>query len=161
MILTNKNEIARFSLPRQNSGKKLCLSDYFASIESGRVDVAAFQIVSLGAQAVEYVHSLQERGDITEAFYHHGLAVQLTEAAAVWTHQRIRRELGLSARQGKRYSWGYPAIPDLSQHQLLFKFLPAEEALGIHMTSAFQFVPEYTTAALIVHHPQAAYFRME
>ena len=157
----DRNEIGRFSLPRQKSGQRLCLSDYFAPRSSGRMDVAAFQIVTLGSQSTEYVHKFQAAGDITEAFYHHGLAVQLTETAAVWVHQCIRKELGLAARQGKRYSWGYPAIPDLSQHQILFRLLPAEKALGIRLTSAYQFIPEYTTAALVVHHPDAAYFRME
>ena len=156
-----KEEIARFSLPRQSSRQHLCLSDYFAQRSSGRMDVAAFQIVTLGNQSTEYVHKLQTAGDITEAYYHHGLAVQLTEAAALWIHQRIRKDLGLHSRQGKRFSWGYPAIPDLSQHRLLFRLLPAEKALGIRMTSAFQFIPEYTTAALIVNNPEAAYFRME
>ena len=154
-------EIARFNLPRQANGDRLCLSDYFAPRDSGRMDVAAFQIVTLGLKSTELVHKLQAAGDITEAFYHHGLAVQLTETAAVWTHLHIRKELGLSARQGKRYSWGYPAMPDLSQHQLLFSLLPAEKALGIHLTSAYQFVPEYTTAALVVHHTDAAYFRID
>lgn len=156
-----KQEIARFTLPRQQRGQRLCLSDYFAPQSSGKLDVAAFQIVTLGNQSTEFVHKLQTGGDITEAFYLHGLAVQLTEAAALWIHQRIREELGLHTRQGKRYSWGYPAIPDLTQHELLFSLLPAEKALGIRMTSAFQFIPEYTTAALIVHNPEAAYFRME
>ncbi|MDP2964743.1 MAG: methionine synthase [Pelolinea sp.] len=159
--LQDKNEITRFNLPRQTGGQRLCLSDSFSPRGSGRIDVAAFQIVTLGSPSTEYVHKFQAAGDITEAFYHHGLAVQLTETAAVWTHQRIRKELGLAARQGKRYSWGYPAIPDLSQHQLLFRLLPAEKALGIRLTSAYQFIPEYTTAALVVHHPDAAYFRME
>jgi 5-methyltetrahydrofolate--homocysteine methyltransferase len=154
-------EINRFTLPRQTSGQHLCLSDYFVPKGSNQMDAAAFQIVSLGPSSVEYVHKFQTAGDITEAYYHHGLAVQLTEAAAVWIHQRIRKELGLAAHQGKRYSWGYPAIPDLSQHRLLFNLLPAEKELGIHMTSAYQFIPEYTTAALVIHHPDAAYFRME
>jgi 5-methyltetrahydrofolate--homocysteine methyltransferase len=156
-----KKEIARFSLPRQPGGQRLCLSDYFAPQSSGRMDIAVFQIVSLGNKSTEFVHKLQAAGDITEAFYHHGLAVQLTEAAAQWIHRRIRKELGLNARQGKRYSWGYPAIPDLSQHEILFRLLPAEKQLGIRMTSAFQFIPEYTTAALIIHNPEAVYFRME
>ena len=158
---SERKETARFNLPRQKSGQRLCLSDYFAPRGSGRMDIAAFQIVTLGTRSTEFVHDLQEAGDITEAFYHHGMAVQLTEAAAVWTYQRIRKELRLAVRQGKRYSWGYPVIPDLSQHQLLFRLLPAEKALGISLTSAYQFIPEYTTAALVVHHTDAAYFRME
>ena len=157
----DKQELARFRLPRQTAGQHLCLSDYFAPQSSNRMDIAAFQIVTLGNKSTEFVHRLTADGNITEAFYHHGLAVQLAEAAAQWTHRCIRKELRLDARQGKRYSWGYPAIPDLSQHELLFRLLPAEKELGIRMTSAFQFIPEYTTAALVVHNPAAAYFRMD
>jgi 5-methyltetrahydrofolate--homocysteine methyltransferase len=162
LIILNEDlsEAERFALPRQPFGARLCLADYFAALD-GEPGLAIFQIVTLSGQTVAHVHDLQKQGDIAEAFYHHGLAVQLTEAAANWAHQRIREELGLSARQGKRYAWGYPAIPDLAQHAALFRLLPAEKALGLKLTSAFQFVPEYTTAALVAHHPQAAYFRMD
>jgi len=151
----------RFHFPRQKSGEGLCLSDYFRDARAGPADLAALQIVSLHRAAVEYVRDLQARGEISQAFYAHGLAVQLTETAAQYMHQCIRQELGLKAGQGKRYSWGYPAMPDLSQHRLLFQLLPAQEELDIQLTSAFQFIPEYSTAALIVHHPQAAYFAAE
>ncbi len=157
----SEKEFTRFNLPRQTSGQHLCLSDYFASHDSGKVDVAALQIVTLGNRATDYIRKLQDAGDITEAFYHHGLAVQLTEAAAEWTHQHIRKELALHQRQGKRYSWGYPALADLSQHKVLFSILPAENSLGIQLTSAYQFIPEYSTAALVVHNSHAVYFRMD
>ncbi len=156
-----KRETARFRLPRQPGGQRLCLSDYFAPQSSNFMDIAALQIVTLGKVSAEFVHQLTAAGNITEAFYHHGLAVQLAEAAAQWMHRHIRKELLLGAQQGKRYSWGYPAIPDLSQHEILLRLLPAEKMLGIGMTSAYQFIPEYTTAALIVHNPSAAYFRMD
>ncbi len=154
-------ETLRFHLPRQLQAPGLCLSDYFMDTSAGRRDVAAFQFVTLGQAAADHVRSLHEADDITGAFFAHGLAVQLTETAAVYMHARIRRELGLKANQGKRYSWGYPAIPDLSQHELLFKLLPVGQELGIRLTSAFQFVPEYSTGALIVHHPEAVYFQMK
>ena len=153
-------EQLRFAFPRQQDERGLCLSDYFANVKSGRRDIAAFQIVTLGQAAVEYVQKLEEEQDMTASFFAHGLAVQITEAAADFLHNLIRQELKLDAGQGKRYSWGFPAIPDMSQHELLFKLLPAEEALHIQLTSAFQFVPEYTTAALVLHHPQAAYFKI-
>jgi 5-methyltetrahydrofolate--homocysteine methyltransferase len=155
------NSSIRFAFPRQPSDERLCLADYFSPRNAGEKDVVAFQIVSLGQASAEYVHRLQESAGITEAFYAHGLAVQITEAAAGYVHELIRKVLGLERGRGKRYSWGYPALPDLSQHELLFQLLPAEKLLGIRMTSAFQFIPEYTTAAIIVHHPAAAYFRME
>ena len=154
-------ETLRFALPRQKQAPGLCLSDYFADVRSSKRDLAAFQFVTLGQAAADHVHALHEADDITEAFFAHGLAVQLTETAAIYMHARIRCELGLKANQGKRYSWGYPAIPDLSQHELLFKLLPAEQELGIRLTSAFQFVPEYSTGALIVHHPEAVYFQIQ
>ena len=155
-----QEEALRFNFPRQKDGKQLCLSDYFASLQSGQRDVAAFQIVTLDQATADYVHQLHEQDEIIEAFFSHGLAVQITETAAQYMHQHIREELNLEPRQGKRYSWGYPAIPDLSQHELVFKLLPAEQILGISLTSAYQFIPEYTTAALVLHHPQAAYFQV-
>ena len=88
----------------------------------------------------------------------HGLAVEAAEALAEWMHRRTRRELGLGEGQGKRYSWGYPACPDLEDHAQLFRILPAAEALGIELTSSFQLVPEQSTAAIVVHHPAAKYY---
>jgi len=84
--------------------------------------------------------------------------VQSAEALAEWTHARVRSELGLDADRGKRYSWGYGACPDLSQHALVWELLDAENALGTELTSAFQIVPEQSTAAIVIHHPQASYF---
>jgi len=161
LLPDSKEEAIRFSFPRQPQAPALCLSDYFADSHSGKRDIAAFQFVTLGQAAAGHVHALHEADDMLDAFFAHGLAVQLTETAAIYTHARIRRELGLKANQGKRYSWGYPAIPDLSQQELLFKLLPVEQELDIHMTSAYQFVPEYSTAAMIVHHPQAVYFQVK
>ena len=98
--------------------------------------------------------------DYSEAYFTHGLAVQTAEATAEYLHRHIRRELGLAIEQGKRYSWGYPAIPDLADHAKVFQLLPAESELGMKLTSAFQLVPEQSTAAIIVHHPQAKYFNI-
>jgi 5-methyltetrahydrofolate--homocysteine methyltransferase len=158
--LTNPNpvEVGHFSFPRQPGGDHLCLADYFAPRGSDRMDVVALQVVTVGQVAGEYFDHLQNRADYTEAYFIHGLAVQTAEAAASYLHEHIRRELGLTAEQGKRYSWGYPAIPDLSDHRQVFDLLPAESELGITLTSAFQLVPEQSTAAIIVHHPAARYF---
>jgi 5-methyltetrahydrofolate--homocysteine methyltransferase len=84
--------------------------------------------------------------------------VEAAEATAEWLHRRIRRELGIPGGRGKRYSWGYGACPDLEDHQQLFSLLPAEQALGMELTSAFQLIPEQSTAAVLVHHPQAKYY---
>jgi 5-methyltetrahydrofolate--homocysteine methyltransferase len=158
--IDNKNpvEIARFSFPRQRGKEQLCLADYFASTESGIFDVVALQVVTVGQKATEKFDQLQEAGDYSEAYYVHGLAVQTAEAAAEYLHRHVRRELGLAEGQGKRYSWGYPAIPDLDDHRIVFDLLPAGEALGMSLTPAYQLVPEQSTAAIIVHHPQAKYY---
>ena len=102
----------------------------------------------------------QANGDYTEAYFTHGLAVQTAEATADYLHNHIRRELGLKKEQGKRYSWGYPSIPDLNDHEKVFRLLPVEKELNMHLTSAFQLVPEQSTAAIILHHTQAKYFNI-
>jgi 5-methyltetrahydrofolate--homocysteine methyltransferase len=149
-----------FNFPRQTDGENLCLADYFAPLESGRMDVVALQVVTVGDKATERFEKLQANSDYTEAYFTHGLAVQTAEATADYLHNHIRRELGLKKEQGKRYSWGYPAIPDLNDHEKVFRLLPVEKELGMHLTSAFQLVPEQSTAAIILHHPQAKYFNI-
>jgi 5-methyltetrahydrofolate--homocysteine methyltransferase len=151
-------EIARFHFPRQEGRERLCLADYFRSTQSSDVDVVGLQVVTVGDAATRRFEELQRAGEYTEAFYSHGLAVESAEAVAEWMHRKIRRELGVSGSQGKRYSWGYGACPDLDDHAQVFKLLPVEEALGMTLTSAFQLVPEQSTAALIVHHPEAKYY---
>jgi 5-methyltetrahydrofolate--homocysteine methyltransferase len=151
-------EISRFHFPRQEGRERLCIADYFRSVESGDVDVVAFQVVTVGDEASARFQELQNAGEYTEAFYVHGLAVETAEAVAEWLHRHTRHELGVPAGQGKRYSWGYGACPDLEDHAQLFKILPAERELGMELTSAFQLIPEQSTAAIIVHHPQAKYY---
>ncbi len=153
-------ELVRFEFPRQPAGEFLCLADYFAPLDSGVMDVVAFQIVTVGHQAAERFDSLQSAGNYSEAYFSHGLAVQMAEAAAEYLHRHIRRELGLAEGQGKRYSWGYPAVPELGDHEKVFFLLPAESELGMSLTEAYQLVPEQSTAAMIVHHPQAKYFNV-
>ena len=150
--------LARFPFPRQPSGDHLCLADYFAPVESGVIDVVALQVVTVGEQATQRFDRLQDSGAYSEAYYLHGLAVQTAEATAEYLHQHIRRELGLAEDQGKRYSWGYPAIPELEDHRKVFDLLPAEGELGMSLTAAYQLVPEQSTAAIIIHHPAAKYF---
>jgi 5-methyltetrahydrofolate--homocysteine methyltransferase len=151
---------ARFNFPRQPAGERLCLADCFAPVDSGQMDVVALQVVTVGQQATERFDRLQAAGDYTEAYYLHGLAVQTAEATAEYLHRHIRRELRLPEGQGKRYSWGYPAIPDLDDHRVVFDLLPAEGELGMSLTAACQLVPEQSTAAIILHHPQARYFSL-
>jgi 5-methyltetrahydrofolate--homocysteine methyltransferase len=151
-------EKARFHFPRQDGRERLCIADYFRSAASSDVDVIGFQIVTVGDEATRRFETLQAAGEYSEAFYAHGLAVESAEAVAEWLHRRIRRELGIPGGRGKRYSWGYGACPDLEDHAQLFKLLPAAEALGMELTSAYQLIPEQSTAAVIVHHPQSKYY---
>lgn len=151
--------LTRFSFPRQPYDEHLALSDYFASVESGQMDVVAFQVVTVGQEATARFDKLQSAHDYTEAYFTHGLAVQAAEATADYLHEHIRREMGISENQGKRYSWGYPAIPELEDHKKVFELLPAiTTELGITLSTAYQLIPEQSTAAIIIHHPQAKYY---
>jgi 5-methyltetrahydrofolate--homocysteine methyltransferase len=161
-------EIARFHFPRMVGRERLCLADYVRSAESGDVDVIPLQIVTVGQGATERFERLQGANEYTEAFYSHGLSVETAEAVAEWMHRRIKSELGIDAphkfedgqpaRGGKRYSWGYGACPDLDDHAVVFKLLPARESLGMDYTESFQLLPEQSTAAIIIHHPEAKYY---
>ena len=154
----SRREVARFHFPRQPGGDQLCLADYFAPAEAGKVDCVALQIVTVGAVATATVDALQAADEYSEAWFFHGLAVQAAEATAIYAHQHIARELRIPAQQGKRYSWGYPACPDLADHETVMRLLPGAQALGLQLTAAYQWVPEQSTAAIVVHHPAARYF---
>jgi 5-methyltetrahydrofolate--homocysteine methyltransferase len=149
-------EVARFHFPRMVGRERLCLADYVRSGDSGEVDVLPLQVVTVGDKATRRFDKLQAAGEYSEAYYSHGLAVESAEAVAEWMHRRIKSELGVPT--GKRYSWGYGACPDLDDHATVFKLLPVREALGMELTEAFQLVPEQSTAALVIHHPEAKYF---
>ncbi|HEY7233329.1 MAG TPA: methionine synthase [Gemmatimonadaceae bacterium] len=151
-------EIARFHFPRQEGRERLCIADYFRPVESSDVDVVGLQVVTVGDRAAQKFQELQTAGEYTEAFYVHGLAVETAEALAEWLHRRLRRELGIPGGRGKRYSWGYGACPDLEDHATVFELLPVAREIGMELTSAFQLVPEQSTAAIIVHHPEAKYY---
>jgi len=151
--------LTRFSFPRQPYDEHLALSDYYASVESGQMDVVAFQVVTVGQEASDRFEKLQAANNYTEAYFTHGLGVQTAEATANYLHEHIRREMGIHENQGKRYSWGYPAIPELEDHFKVFKLLPAVESeLGMSLSVSGQLIPEQSTAAIIVHHPQAKYY---
>ena len=151
-------EVARFYCPRQQERERLCLADYFAPVNSGKIDVVALQVVTMGQSATEAVQQLQDAGDYAEAYFVHGLAVEMAEGLAEYTNRLIQQELELDEQRGRRYSWGYPAIPDLEDHVKVFQLLPARETIGVDLTEAFQLVPEQSTAAIVVHHQQATYF---
>jgi 5-methyltetrahydrofolate--homocysteine methyltransferase len=153
-----EREIARFRFPRQSEYDKLSLADYFIPGADGARDVVAFQIVCVGDALLEKSDRLMKAGDYSEGYYLHGFGVRLAEAAAEYVHARIRAELGIDRDRGLRYSWGYGACPDHRQHRIVFRLLPAREKLGMDLTGAGALIPELSTAALVVHHPQAKYF---
>ena len=152
----DRQEIARFSFPRQPDGEMLCLSDYFAPLHANHVDVMVLQAVTVGHCASAEVDRLQAADQYSEAYFFHGLAVQAAEATANYLTHIARGQLGIAAGQGKRYSWGYPACPDLADHALVLRLLPQlSSELGMELTDAWQWLPEQSTAALFTHHPQS------
>ena len=152
-------EIGRFPFARQVGGEHLSLADYVREPVDGKpVDVVAMQVVTVGHEAARRVEALHQAGDFSESYFLHGFTVQSAEALAEYTHRHIRRELGLEGERGKRYSWGYGACPDLSQHAIAFALLEATKNIGVTLTEAFQIIPEQSTAAIIMHHPAASYF---
>jgi 5-methyltetrahydrofolate--homocysteine methyltransferase len=153
-----RHEIARFRFTRQIGGDHLCLADYLREPDGGATDVIALQVVTMGRAVSHAIDALQAANDYSESYFLHGFSVQSAEALAEALHQRIRRELGLADGRGKRYSWGYGACPDLSQHATVWELLDAERAIGTELTEAFQIIPEQSTAAIVIRHPRAAYF---
>ena len=147
--------------PRQTEREGLCLSDYFQPSDGSKFDVVAFQVVTVGSRADELSNRLNTAGEYAKALFVHGLAVSAAEGLAEWHHNRIRRELGLEADRGKRYSFGYSACPDLADQAKLFQLLDPEKRIGVTLTSAFQLVPEASTSAVIVHHPAAMYYMVK
>ena len=168
-----QREQVRFTFPRQPAGKHLCLADFFASQESGRMDIVGFHLVTVGRRASEYAHELFKSDNYADYLYFHGLSVEAAEALAEFWHKRIREELGIAGSdatnlsrlfhqqyQGSRYSFGYPACPRLEDQEKLFTLLdPAR--IDVSLSEEFQLEPEQSTSAIIVHHPEAKYFSIE
>jgi 5-methyltetrahydrofolate--homocysteine methyltransferase len=152
VIESDKQGEVVFEFPRSSKPKHLCITDYF-----GKQDIVPFQVVSVGQKTVSKIEELNSNNEYTDAYYLHGLAVETAEALAEWVHNRIRRELNIDKNRGLRYSWGYPSCPDTMQHYLVWKLIDPTTC-GINLTSAGQITPEYSTAAIVVHHPDAEYF---
>ncbi|HVL22781.1 MAG TPA: methionine synthase [Thermomicrobiales bacterium] len=152
-------EIERFTFPRQPARERLCLADYFLPVGSGKKDVVEFQIVTMGKVATEQTDRLQAAGDYSESYFTHGLSVSAAEGLAELVHQRVRGMLGIGEDGGKRYSWGYPSCPDLEHHAIVNRLLDMA-SIGVEVTEGYQFNPEQTTAAIVVHHPDAKYFAL-
>ncbi|MGI0087798.1 MAG: dihydropteroate synthase [Nitrosotalea sp.] len=143
-----------FEFPRSSREKHLCLADYF-----GQEDVVAFQAVTVGNKASETIEQWNKEDKYTDAYYLHGLAVETAEAMAAWINQKIKDDLKIGNKRGLRYSWGYPSCPDVSQHYIVWKLLEPEKS-GMTLTESGQIVPEQSTAAIVVHHPDAEYFAL-
>ena len=163
-------ERVRFSFPRQRRDRRLCLSDFFASRESGKVDVVAFHVVTMGNTVSKAANELFAANAYREYLELHGLSVQLTEALAEHWHARIREEMSVrgddapdiqgildQGYRGSRYSFGYPACPDIEQQTQLCELLEPGR-IGVELSEEFQLHPEQSTSAIIVHHPEAKYF---
>ncbi|HEX9008966.1 MAG TPA: methionine synthase [Holophagaceae bacterium] len=158
--------LATIPLPRQAAGRRLCIADFF---RAGGTDVLALQLVTLGQAAADHARRLYEAHAYADYFAFHGLATELTEAYAERVHARIRRELGIAGKdlpgralfaqgyQGSRYSFGYPACPDLHGNGAILDLLQGQ-AIGVTLSETFQMDPEYATSALVAWHPQARYF---
>jgi 5-methyltetrahydrofolate--homocysteine methyltransferase len=151
-----KEPLARMRFPRQPDERNLCLADYFRH-EHG-ADTVAFQVVTVGPEATRLADAWQEKGDYSRALYLHGLAVETAEALADYWHLVVRRELGLPPDQGKRYSPGYPSWPELGDQRQVWRLLDPERTIGVSLTSADQMVPEQSTSAIVLHHPEAVYY---
>jgi len=167
-----KTEQTRFTFPRQLGDRSLCIADYFEPVKSGRVDVVAFHLVTMGRVAAEHSAKLFASNSYKDYLYFHGLSVEGTEALAEYWHKRIREELGIAAKdapsvrrlfsqgyQGSRYSFGYPACPNLEDQVKLFALLDGER-IGVKLTDEYSLDPEQSTNAIIVHHPDARYFNI-
>jgi len=164
-------EIQRFTFPRQKEGRKLCISDFFAPRDSGRLDVIGISVVTIGERASHETAHLFESGKYTKYLYLHGLSVESAEALAELLHKQMRAELGIGGDdaprisdlfhqkyRGSRYSFGYPACPNLEDQTKIFALLHPEEAIGVRLTTGFLLEPEQSTSAIVVHHPDAKYF---
>ncbi|MEH1964527.1 MAG: methionine synthase [Nostoc sp.] len=163
-------QVATFEFPRQKSLRRLCIADYFAPKESGIIDVFPMQAVTVGEIATEFAQKLFAENQYTDYLYFHGMAVQVAEAIAEWTHARIRRELGFTAEEpdnirdilaqryrGSRYSFGYPACPNIQDQYKQLELLQTDR-INLYMDESEQLYPEQSTTAIIAYHPLAKYF---
>jgi len=164
-------ELRRFTFPRQKEGRRLSIADFFAPKSSGKMDVLGVSLVTIGAVASTETQRLFEGGEYTKYLYLHGLSVETAEALAEFHHKKMREELGIAGDdateirdlfhqkyRGSRYSFGYPACPNLEDQTKLFALLKPEENVGVRLTSGFLLEPEQSTSAIVVHHPAAKYF---
>jgi len=154
-----ERELERLVFPRQPRHDRICLADFFRPLDSGELDVVALQAVTAGDQVTALTQRLEAEGEFAEQLFVHGLGVQAAEGMAEWLHARVRAELGIGPAQGRRYSWGYPACPEQSEHEKVFRLLDAP-SIGLRLSGGYAVEPEQSTLAIIAHHPQSVYFGM-
>jgi 5-methyltetrahydrofolate--homocysteine methyltransferase len=165
-------ELCRFDFPRQPGGRRLCLADFFRRKQSGELDVVGFSLVTMGGVATRHSEQLFKENRYDEYLHFHGLSVEGAEALAEYWHKRMRQQLGIAAQdatdiddlfkqkyQGSRYSFGYPACPNLEDQVKLLQLLEAQR-IGVSLSEEFQLVPEQSTSAVVCHHPAARYFNV-
>jgi 5-methyltetrahydrofolate--homocysteine methyltransferase len=155
-----ERELDRLVFPRQPKHDRICLSDFYRPVDSGELDVIAVQAVTVGSEVTELMAKLEAEGEFAEQLFVHGLGVQTAEGMAEWLHTRVRSELGIEPAQGRRYSWGYPACPEQSEHEKVFRLLDAP-LIGLRLSGGYAVEPEQSTLAIVAHHPQAVYFGMK
>ncbi|MFY9470058.1 MAG: dihydropteroate synthase, partial [Solirubrobacterales bacterium] len=175
--------LERLVAPRQPAHDRICLADFYRPVERvlavgasagavagakpgtslaglidpAELDVVALQAVTAGGEVTEVMAKLEEEGEFAEQLFVHGLGVQVAEGMGEWLHSIVRRDLGVDPRQGRRYSWGYPAIPEQSEHEKVFRLLDAE-SIGLRLSGGHAVEPEQSTLAIIATHPQAVYY---
>jgi 5-methyltetrahydrofolate--homocysteine methyltransferase len=153
-------ELTRLVFPRQPKHERICLADFYRPLSSGGRDVVGLQAVTAGSEVTNLMAQLEADGEFAEQLFVHGLGVQVAEGIAEWLHSEVRRELGIAPAQGRRYSWGYPACPDQSEHVKVFDLLDAQQ-IGLSLSGGYAVEPEQSTVAIVAHHPQAVYFGMK
>jgi 5-methyltetrahydrofolate--homocysteine methyltransferase len=152
--------LERLVFPRQPAHHRICLADFFRPKESSELDVVALQAVTVGPEVTEVITRLEAEGEFAEQLFTHGLGVQAAEGTAEWLHAKVRSDFGIGPGDGRRYSWGYPACPEQSEHEKIYRLLDAP-AIGLSLTGGYAVEPEQSTLAIIAHHPQAVYFGMK
>jgi 5-methyltetrahydrofolate--homocysteine methyltransferase len=152
--------LERLVFPRQPEHHRICLADFFRPRDADELDVVALQAVTVGPRVTEVITALEAEGEYADQLFTHGLGVQSAEGTAEWLHSRVREELGIGPTEGRRYSWGYPACPEQSEHEKIYRLLDAP-SIGLSLTGGFAVEPEQSTLAIIAHHPQAVYFGMK
>jgi 5-methyltetrahydrofolate--homocysteine methyltransferase len=152
--------LERLVFPRQPKHDRICIADFYKPKDSGELDVIALQAVTAGDQVTELMARLEQDGEFAEQLFVHGLGVQTAEGMAEWLHSTVRADLGIPLDQGRRWSWGYPACPEQSEHEKVFRLLDAP-AIGMRLSGGYAVEPEQSTVAIIAHHPQAVYFGMK